>query len=162
MGHALQRQLMLPNLGLEEDAADGFAQFYSINELPPTTIQAGAILFDQIARLEGKLTLEKISSDHPVTQQRVFNFLCLQDGSDPNRYDAPLVEAGYIPKSRAPLCPQEWTALNYGWWTQLKPFFRAPFKDQGDKEQAQARAEQIAEPKRFAKQLDKIRAAQTQ
>jgi hypothetical protein len=162
MGHALQRQLMLPNLGLEEDAADGFAQFYSINELEPNTLLAGAVLFDQIARMEGKLTLEGLSSDHPVTQQRVFNFLCLLDGSDPRKWEGPLVASRYLPKSRAPLCPQEWTALNYGWWTQLKPYFRQSFKEQGEQEQAKARAEQIAETKRFAKGLDKIRAGQNQ
>jgi hypothetical protein len=64
MGHALQRQFLLPNMGLEEDAADGFAQFYTINERP-VSLLAGAILFDEIARLEGKLTLEGLSSDHP-------------------------------------------------------------------------------------------------
>jgi Putative metallopeptidase len=160
MGHALQRQLLLPNIGLEEDAADGFAQFYSINELPPTTLLAGAILFDEIARMEGKLTLEGLSSDHPVTQQRVFNFLCMLDGNDPKKWEGPLVAAGYLPKTRAPSCPQAWTALNYGWWTQLKPYFSDAFKAEGDREQANARAAQIAETKRFAKQLDKFRLAQ--
>jgi Putative metallopeptidase len=157
MGHALQRQFLLPNLGFEEDAADGFAQFYAINERPDSLL-AGAILFDEIARMEGKLTLEGLSSDHPVTQQRVFNFLCLLDGSDPHRWDGPLVDSGYLTKSRAPLCPQSWTAMNYGWWTQLEPHFREAFKDQGTKEQENARAEHIAETKAFAKKLDEIRA----
>ncbi len=157
MGHALQRQLLLPNIGLEEDAADGFAQFYAVNERPDFLL-AGAVLFDEIARAEGKLTLEGLSSDHPVTQQRVFNFLCQLDGSDPHRWDGPLVRSGYLPKSRAPLCPQAWTALNYGWWTQLQPHFRESFKDEGDKEQERARAAHIAETKAFAKKLDKFRA----
>jgi len=160
MGHALQRQLLLPNLGLEEDAADGFASFYTVNEQGPDPSVAAAVLFDAIARLEGELTLEGLSSDHPVTQQRVFNFLCLLDGSDPERFDEPLVGAGYLPESRAPLCPTEWTALNYGWWTQLEPHFPEAFEEQGTGEQENARAEHIAATKAFAKKLDELRTAQ--
>ncbi|MFF3242872.1 DUF4344 domain-containing metallopeptidase [Streptomyces sp. NPDC002870] len=160
MGHALQRQLLLPNLGLEEDAADGFASFYTVNEVGPGPSLAAAILFDELAREEGKLTLEGLSSDHPVTQQRVFNFLCYLEGSDPKRFRGPLVGAGYLPKTRAPLCPQAWAMLDFGWWTQLKPHFNAAFKDQGDKTQEAARDQLIAETKAFAKELDKFRSGQ--
>src|SRR5262245_9690651 len=160
MGHALQRQLQLPNLGLEEDAADGFASFFTVNEIGPDPSVAAALVFDEIARQEGELTLEGLSSDHPVTQQRVFNFLCLLDGSDPQRFDGPLVGAGYLPETRAPLCPTEWTALNYGWWTQLKPHFTDTFQEKGSKEQENARAEHIAETKAFAKKLDQLRTSQ--
>lgn len=160
MGHALQRQLLLPNLGLEEDAADGFASFYTVNEVGPGPSLATAILFDELAREEGKLTLEGLSSDHPVTQQRVFNFLCYLEGSDPKRFRGPLVGAGYLPKTRAPLCPQAWAMLDFGWWTQLKPHFNAAFKDQGDKTQEAARDQLIAETKAFAKELDKFRSGQ--
>ncbi|WP_309140438.1 DUF4344 domain-containing metallopeptidase [Streptomyces sp. PKU-EA00015] len=160
MGHALQRQLLLPNLGLEEDAADGFASFYTVNEVGPGPSLAAAILFDEIAREEGKLTLEGLSSDHPVTQQRVFNFLCYLEGSDPKRFHGPLVGAGYLPKTRAPLCPQAWAMLDFGWWTQLKPYFSGAFKDQGDKTQEKARDHLIAETKAFEKQLDELRSAQ--
>ena len=160
MGHALQRQLQLPNLGLEEDAADGFASFYTVNEVGSDPSIAAALLFDEIARQEGELTLEGLASDHPVTQQRVFNFLCLLDGSDPDGFDGPLVGAGYLPETRAPLCPTEWTALNYGWWTQLKPHFTATFQEQGSKEQENAHAEHVAATKAFAKNLNQLRTAQ--
>ncbi|MFF1342944.1 DUF4344 domain-containing metallopeptidase [Streptomyces sp. NPDC058290] len=139
MGHALQRQLALPNLGLEEDAADGFASFNTVNEIGPDPSLAAAMVFDEVARKEGKLTLEGFASDHPVTQQRVFNFLCNLDGSDPKKFDGPLVGAGCLPRTRAPLCPQSWAALDYGWWTQLKPHFSQKFKGQGDKSQEAAR-----------------------
>ncbi|MFG1665006.1 DUF4344 domain-containing metallopeptidase [Streptomyces sp. Y7] len=160
MGHALQRQLLLPNLGLEEDAADGFASFYTVNEVGPGPSLAAAILFDEIARKEGKLTLEGLSSDHPVTQQRVFNFLCYLEGSDQKRFYESLVGAGYLPKTRAPLCPQAWAMLNYGWWSQLQPHFSREFKDQGDKAQESARDQLIAETKAFEENLDEIRSGQ--
>jgi hypothetical protein len=157
LGHALQRQLQLPNLGLEEDAADGFASFYTVNELGPDPSLAAAILFDEIARKEGKLTLEGLSSDHPVTQQRVFNFMCLLEGSDPKRFDGSLIGEGYLPKTRAPLCPQAWAMLNFGWWTQLKPHFSGAFKDQGTKKQENACDKLVAETKAFAEKIDEIR-----
>ncbi|MEJ8655243.1 DUF4344 domain-containing metallopeptidase [Streptomyces sp. MS1.AVA.4] len=160
MGHALQRQLLLANLGLEEDAADGFASFSTVNEVGPGPSLAAAMLFDELAREEGGLTLEGFASDHPVTQQRVFNFLCYLEGSDPKRFHGPLVDAGYLPKSRAPLCPQSWATLDYGWWTQLQPHFSGAFKDQGDKTQKNARARLIAETKAFAEKLDTIRSGQ--
>lgn len=161
MGHALQRQLMLPNLGLEEDAADGFASFQTVNTAGASPSLAAALLFDEIARKEGELTLEGLSSDHPVTQQRVFNFLCYLEGSDPKKYEGPLVGAGYLPKTRAPLCPQAWAMLDHGWWSQLRPHFREAFRKQGDQEQAAARARLITETEAFAKQLDELRSRQS-
>ncbi|MFD7613111.1 DUF4344 domain-containing metallopeptidase [Streptomyces sp. NPDC059828] len=162
MGHALQRQLLLANLGLEEDAADGFASFYTVNEVGPGPSLAAALLFDQLARDEGELTLEGLSSDHPVTQQRVFHFLCYLQGSDPGKYQGPLVGTGYLPKTRAPLCPQAWAMLDYGWWTQLAPHFSRAFKGEGDEEQQDAQEHLIAETKAFAEQLDKLRTGQAQ
>lgn len=160
MGHALQRQLVLANLGLEEDAADGFASFHTVNEVGPGPSLAAAILFDEIARKEGRLTLENFASDHPVTQQRVFNFLCYLEGSDPEKYRRALVDGGYLPKTRAPLCPQAWAMLDHGWWTQLQPRFSAAFKARGDEEQKQARARLLAETEALAEQMDKIRTSQ--
>ncbi|WP_405922295.1 DUF4344 domain-containing metallopeptidase [Streptomyces sp. NBC_00122] len=160
LGHALQRQLQLANLGLEEDAADGFASFYTINEVGPGPTLATAILFDELARAEGKLTLEGFASDHPVTQQRVFNYLCYLEGSDPKKFYGPLVDAGYLPKSRAPLCPQAWAMLDYGWWTQLQPHFTEAFKAQGDTSQENAHDQLIAETEALGKQIDKLRSEQ--
>ncbi|MFB7257968.1 DUF4344 domain-containing metallopeptidase [Streptomyces nojiriensis] len=160
MGHALQRQLLLANLGLEEDAADGFASFYTVNEVGPGPSLAAAILFDEIARKEGRPTLEGMSSDHPVTQQRAFNFLCYLEGSDPKEYQRSLVDSGYLPKTRAPLCPQAWAMLDYGWWTQLQPHFSAAFRAKGDEEQKKAHARLIAETQALAKRIDEIRSSQ--
>ncbi|MCM9077256.1 DUF4344 domain-containing metallopeptidase [Streptomyces spororaveus] len=157
LGHALQRQLLLANLGLEEDAADGFASFYTVNEVGPGPSLAAAMLFDEIARKEGRLTLENLASDHPVTQQRVFTFLCYLEGSDPGTYRKPLVDGGYLPKSRAPLCPQAWAMLDYGWWTQLQPHFSGAFRARGDGEQKKAHARLIAETQALAERIDELR-----
>jgi len=160
MGHALARQLMLPLTGLEEDAADGFASFYTVNKEGKNPAIAAAMLFDEIARKQGDPTMEQFASDHPITQQRVYNFLCLLEGSDPEKLHGPLVDEGYLPKSRAPLCPQEWAWLNFGWWTVLEPHFSEAFREQGTEAQEQARDQLIAETKAFEKEITKIRTGQ--
>jgi hypothetical protein len=156
MGHALTRHLMLPLTGFEEDAADGFASFYNVNEEGSDPVIAAAMFFDEFARMQGDPTMEQFASDHPITQQRVYNFLCLLDGSDPQKWQGPLVDEGYLPESRAPLCPMEWAQLNYGWWTVLEPHFTEAYREQGTETQEQARDQLIAENEAFAKVLKKI------
>jgi hypothetical protein len=157
MGHALTRHLMLPLTGFEEDAADGFASFYNVNEEGADPVIAAAMFFDEFARMQGDPTMEQFASDHPITQQRVYNFLCLLYASDPQKWQGPLVDEGYLPESRAPLCPIEWAQLNYGWWTVLEPHFTETFREQGAETQERAREQLVAENEEFAKVLEKIR-----
>jgi Putative metallopeptidase len=157
MGHALMRNLMLPITGFEEDSADGFASFYNVNEVGSDPVIAAAMFFDAFARQQGNPTMDQFASDHPITQQRVYNFLCLLEGSDPEKWQAPLVDEGYLPESRAPLCAEEWAWLNYGWWTVLEPHFSEGFSEQGTENQEQAREKYIAENEAFAEELTKIR-----
>jgi hypothetical protein len=133
MGHALTRHLMIPLTGFEEDTADGFASFYNVNEEGSDPVIAAAMLFDEIARQQGELTTEHFASDHAITQQRVYNFICLLDGSDPEKWQGPLVDEGYLPESRAPLCPMEWAQLNHGWWTVLEPHFTEAYSSRAPK-----------------------------
>src|SRR5262245_17809358 len=141
MGHALIHQLRLPLTGLEEDSADGFATFFTVNdkERGPNAALGAAILFDQMARKQGTVTLEDLSSDHAVIQQRVYNFLCSVVGSNPQRLQSSLVPDGYVPQSRAFLCRKEWTQLNYGWWTILEPHLTAASKSAAATARRQAR-----------------------
>jgi hypothetical protein len=122
LGHALIHQLNLPLTGLEEDSADGFATFFTVNDKDtgPNAALGAAVLFDAMGQNKPNLTMEDFSSDHAVILQRVYNFLCAALGSDPHRLHS-LVADGYIPESRAMLCGKEWTQLNYGWWTVLEP-----------------------------------------
>ena len=132
LGHAIIRQLNLPLTGLEEDSADGFATFFTVNDKDtgPNAALGGAVLFDAMGSKRPNLTLEDFSSDHPVILQRVYNFLCCVVGSDPQRLQNPLVTDGYLPQGRAMLCRKEWTQLNYGWWTLLEPYVTDSSKKQ--------------------------------
>ena len=77
-GHAIIRQLNLPLTGMEEDSADGFATFFTVNDKDtgPNAALGAAVLFDAMGSKRPNLTLEDFSSDHPVILQRVYNFLC--------------------------------------------------------------------------------------
>jgi hypothetical protein len=126
--------------GLEEDSADGFATFFTVNDKDtgPNAALGAAVLFDAIGSKKPNLTLEDFSSDHQVILQRVYNFLCAALGSDPERLRS-LVADSYIPESRAMLCGKEWTQLNYGWWTMLEPHLTDSTKQETEKIRQQAR-----------------------
>lgn len=68
LGHALIHQLNIPLTGMEEDSADGFAIFFSVNDKDtgPNAALGGAVLFDAMGSKRPNLTLEDFSSDHPV------------------------------------------------------------------------------------------------
>lgn len=105
LGHAVIHQLDLPLTGLEEDSADGFGTFFTVNDKDtgPNAALGAAVLFDAMGSKRPNLTLEDFSSDHAVILQRSYNFLCAALGSDPKRLQS-LVTDGYIPELRAMLC----------------------------------------------------------
>jgi hypothetical protein len=140
LGHAVIHQLNLPLTGLEEDSADGFATFFTVNDKDtgPDAALGAAVLFDAMGSKRPNLTLEDFSSDHEVILQRVYNFLCAALGNDPERLRS-LVTDGYIPESRAMLCGKEWTQLNYGWWTMLEPHLTSSHKQETEALRQQAR-----------------------
>jgi hypothetical protein len=140
LGHAVIHQLNLPLTGLEEDSADGFATFFTVNDKDTGANAAlgAAMLFDALGSKKPNLTMEDFSSDHAVILQRVYNFLCSVLGSDPHRLHS-LVTNGYIPESRAMLCGKEWAQLNYGWWTVLEPHLTPSYKKETEAIRQQAR-----------------------
>jgi len=139
-GHAVIHQLNLPLTGLEEDSADGFAMFFTINDknTGPNAALGAAVLFDAMGSKRPKLTMEDFSSDHAVILQRVYNFACAALGSDPERLRL-LVADRYIPQSRALFCGKEWTQLAYGWWTMLEPHLTQRYRKETESVRQQAR-----------------------
>ena len=159
MGHALIHQLRLPLTGLEEDSADGFATFFTVNDKDtgPNAALGAAVLFDAMGTKRPNLTLEDFSSDHPVILQRVYNFLSAVVGSDPQRLQNSLVTDGYIPEVRALLCRKEWTQLNYGWWTLLEPYLTDSYKKETKAVRQQARKDLEDENKALPDKIKKVR-----
>jgi len=161
-GHALIRQLNVPLTGLEEDSADGFATFFTVNdkETGSNAALGAAVLFDAMGSKRPNLTLEDFSSDHPVILQRVYNFLCCVVGSDPHRLQNSLVTDGYLPEERSLLCRKEWTQLNYGWWTVLEPYLTESSTKEMKGVREQARKELEDENKVLPAKIRQIRGGQ--
>ncbi len=159
MGHALIHQLNLPLTGMEEDSADGFATFFTVNDKDtgPNAALGAAVLFDAMGSKRPNLTLEDFSSDHPVIMQRVYNFLCAVVGSDPQRLQNSLVTDGYIPQIRALLSRKEWTQLNYGWWTLLEPHLTDSYKKETKAARQQALKDLEDENKALPEKIREIR-----
>ena len=154
MGHALIHQLVLPLTGLEEDSADGFAAWSTLNGTQgPGPALAAATLFDGMALLMGELTFEEFASDHAVTQQRTYNFLCYVVGNDPARVRHPLVVEGYLPGARAVMCGLEWAQLNNGWLAILEPYTAPGFRAEATPARAQARETLHAEERALQEYL---------
>jgi hypothetical protein len=162
LGHALIQMLSIPLTGLEEDSADGFATFFTVNDKDtgPNAALGCAVLFDALASKKPNLTLEDFSSDHAVVQQRVYNFLCCVVGSDPQRLRNSLVTDGYVPKERALLCRKEWTQLNYGWWSVLEPHLTDIYKKETAATRQQARKDLEDENKALPAIIRQIRGGQ--
>ena len=111
----------------------------------PGPALGAAMLFDEMASRMGALTFEDFSSDHPVVQQRTYNFICFVVGSDPQRLQHSLVVEGYLPELRAMMCTMQWAQLNYGWWTVLEPHATAGFQAEAGQARERARQALIAE-----------------
>src|SRR4029077_5970044 len=161
-GHALIRQLNVPLTGLEEDSADGFATFFTVNdkETGSNAALGAAVLFDAIGSKRPNLTLEDFSSDHPVILQRVYNFLCCVVGSDPHRLQNSLVTDGYIPEERSLLCRKEAPQLNYGWCTVREPYLTESSTKEMKDVREQARKELEDENKVLPAKIRQIRGGQ--
>jgi hypothetical protein len=65
LGHALIHQLNIPLTGMEEDSADGFATFFTVNDKDtgPNAALGAAVLIDAMGSKRPNLTLEDFSSD---------------------------------------------------------------------------------------------------
>ena len=161
LGHAIIHQLPIPLTGLEEDSADGFATFFTVIDphTGPNAALGGAVLFDAFASKMPDLTLEDFSIDHPVVQQRIFNFLCSVLGNDRKGLQS-LVDEGYVPESRAVFCRKEWTQLNYGWWTLLEPRLTDKYREETKMVRRQARKDLDEENRALLIKLREIRGQQ--
>jgi len=127
MGHALVHSLDLPVTGKEEDAVDGFAAYLLADnpKFGPLTAFSAAMFFDAAARLRGRLTNADFADEHSILEQRVYQFLCWNYGSDPQRFKS-LVGPSLLPKARAMRCGDEWRQVTHSWGTLLAPYALAP------------------------------------
>jgi hypothetical protein len=159
VGHALSAVLAIPVLTFEEYQADGFASFATLSNPESSfrpAIQAAAT-FEEFARSRGAPPVSDFSSDHPIIEARIYNFLCLAVGSDPTKLRAPLIDSGFVPENRAPFCTWQWAQLDFGWWRALEPHLSAAGQASTAAVRQKAEENYGREAKAFDEELKKLR-----
>jgi hypothetical protein len=123
VSHALFDLLKVPILGREEDAADQLAAYNMLQlgkEEARSAIAGVAYMYGREAQGQ-KLKLETFSDVHGVSAQRFYNLLCLAYGADPMLF-ADVVQKGYLPKSRAEGCGDEYKQVDYAFKKLISPY----------------------------------------
>jgi hypothetical protein len=111
VGHALFDMLELPVFGREEDAADQVAAYiilqFGKSEARRLIIGTAFAYETDEKRTGRRRSLEDYASEHGTPAQRAFNVLCIAYGAD-RRLFHDIVRRGYLPKSRAEYCDEEY------------------------------------------------------
>jgi putative metallopeptidase DUF4344 len=114
VSHALFDQLKIPVLGREEDAADLLAAYSMLKldkDIARRTVSGVAYMYGREARSEN-LKFERFADAHGLSAQRLYNLLCIAYGSDSKLF-SDVVEKGWLPKSRAEDCADEYKQIEY-------------------------------------------------
>jgi hypothetical protein len=109
--HAMFDMLKLPVFGREEDAADQVAAYtlLQFGESESRRLIAGtayAYNMDE-EKIDSCRSIENYADAHGTPAQRFFNVLCIAYGADTKLF-GDIVSKGYLPKSRAEFCEEEY------------------------------------------------------
>jgi hypothetical protein len=129
LGHGVVREFELPVLGREEDAADSFAIFATLQigtEFSHRVLVEavkGWFLGDKRDKKRG----EKFAyyDEHDMNLQRAYQIVCFMVGSDPVKYKE-LAGETELPEDRQESCKADYREAAWAWNTVLKPHKRAP------------------------------------
>jgi hypothetical protein len=129
LGHGVIRELELPVLGREEDAADSFA---IIAALRVGTDFSHRVLVEAVrgwflsdARDEKVGDMVAYYDEHGMNLQRAYQIVCYMVGSDPQRFKD-LAQETRLPEERQKSCQADYREQLWSWETSLKPHLRAP------------------------------------
>lgn len=124
VGHAVFDLWKVPVLGREEDAADFFSTYLMLQFDKPEArrlILGTAYQYRQyLLAADVSVPRVKFADEHSLPAQRFFNVLCIAYGSDDKLF-GDLIEKGYLPKSRASDCQDEYKQIAYGFDKLINP-----------------------------------------
>jgi hypothetical protein len=135
-GHALIRELGIPVVGREEDAADIFSALMALmceegfGDRVLANAALGWFLSDRRERREQRGRREhaaeaKYYDEHGMDLQRAHNVVCLMVGSDPSKF-ASLADAAKLPRERQTTCKDDYLNAKWSWDQLLQSHLRKP------------------------------------
>ncbi|MGE0749411.1 MAG: DUF4344 domain-containing metallopeptidase [Variibacter sp.] len=129
LGHGVIRELELPVLGREEDAADAFAIIAALwvgtDFSHRVLVEAVRGWFLSDARDEKVGATVAYYDEHGMNLQRAYQIVCYMVGSDPQKFKD-LAQETKLPEERQKGCQAEYREQLWSWETSLKPHRRAP------------------------------------
>jgi hypothetical protein len=121
-GHALIKELGIGAMGNEETDVDGFATVTLLKAKLPQVARDGAVAMISLLGITG--AKPQYFDEHPPSQERFAEILCIVYGSDPSA-NADLIANHLVDAARAPKCQAEYTNTLQVWDTLLKPHEKA-------------------------------------
>jgi hypothetical protein len=121
-GHALIKELNIGAMGNEETDVDGFATVFLLKLGANGVARDGAIAMYSMLGLTGPKP--DYFNEHPPSQERVAEILCLVYGSDPSA-NADLIAKHLVEAERAPKCAAEFQNTSKVWKELLDPHLKA-------------------------------------
>jgi hypothetical protein len=124
---ALIREMKLPVLGREEEAADTFAALAmlkvgtSFSQRVLAEASKGWFLSDRRDQQTGAKPL--YYDEHNLSEQRAYQIVCLMVGADPGKFKS-LAEESHMPESRQESCKEDYAEASRSWGTVLEPHRR--------------------------------------
>lgn len=127
LGHAMVHLKKIPLLGGEEDAADRIASVYMLEMAKDDPKRREAMVLGNLAftwtlrpdLLEKLLAGKNLYMDeHPITEQRFYNLVCLAYGSDPSTFNK-LKQSTGLDERRAGRCVHEYQQAKDAVWRLL-------------------------------------------
>jgi len=123
IGHAVFSMLKVPVLGREEDAADQIAAYFLLQlgkEGARKTVVGVAYMYGH--EMQSKSPgLKQFADVHGLPAQRFYNLLCMAYGADAESF-GDMVQAGYLPESRAEWCHDEYKQVDYAVHKLIAPY----------------------------------------
>jgi Putative metallopeptidase len=126
-GHLVVNELDLPAVGREEDVVDQFSAFFLlVNDSSVDKANSGEIILAaaKVFSLQPELpTPERTKDDHPLSQQRFANLVCMLYGAAPSGYQELVTKLDYS-ESQLAGCQAESPKIFAAWKRLLKPYLK--------------------------------------
>ena len=123
-GHAIFEILQIPLFGREEDAADAFSAYITLQlgKAEARRLIAGTAYayMTEVKAATAPPALQSFADEHGTPAQRFYNLLCIAYGADPKTF-SDLVEKGYLPKDRSEGCEGEYQQAAYAFEKLIGP-----------------------------------------